>query len=70
MKSESFMVLFAASTMVRHGAQRGTDLGLEVLERLRRHRRRDRNLAELRALDAARLADIGLSAAARARMVG
>jgi uncharacterized protein YjiS (DUF1127 family) len=32
--------------------------------------RRRRNLAELRALDSGRLQDIGLSEAARARMVG
>ena len=38
---------------------------------LMRHRsRRRRNLAELRALDACRLQDIGLSEAARARMTG
>jgi uncharacterized protein YjiS (DUF1127 family) len=41
-----------------------------LLEIVRHRARRRKNLAELRALDACRLEDIGLSAAARARMVG
>ena len=41
-----------------------------LLEIVRHRARRRRNLAELRALDTCRLEDIGLSAAARARMIG
>lgn len=41
-----------------------------LLAMVRHRARRRKNLAELRALDACRLADIGLSAAARSRMVG
>ena len=41
-----------------------------LLEIVRHRARRRKNLAELRALDACRLEDIGLSATARARMIG
>lgn len=40
-----------------------------LLEAVRHRARRRKNLAELRALDMCRLEDIGLSAAARARMI-
>jgi len=70
MKSNSLVILMTVSTVLRHGSHQATALGLGLLERVRRSRRRERNLAELRALDAGRLDDIGLSAAARARMVG
>lgn len=57
-------------TTVWNGEHRATTLGLGLLERVRRRVRRKRNLAELRALDAGRLEDIGLSEEARARIVG
>ena len=41
-----------------------------LLAMVRHRSRRRRNLAELRALDAGRLQDIGLSEAARAQMIG
>ena len=41
-----------------------------LLELVRHRSRRRRNLAELRALDACRLQDIGLSEAARSQMTG
>ncbi len=53
-----------------NGRSRATKSGLGLLQRVRLRVRRRRNLAELRALDACRLADIGLSEEARARLVG
>lgn len=41
-----------------------------LLEAVRHRARRRKNLAELRALDACRLEDIGLSVASRSRMLG
>ena len=41
-----------------------------LLEAVRHRARRRKNLAELRALDACRLEDIGLSPVARSRMLG
>ncbi len=70
MKSDSLVILMAASTLVRDGSRQAAALGLGLLERRRRWLRRERNLDEVRALDAGRLDDIGLSEAARARMVG
>ena len=70
MKSDSLVILMTASTLLRQGSRQATALGLELLERRRRWLRRERNLAELRALDAGRLDDIGLSEPARAQMVG
>lgn len=45
-----------------------SDRGLELAKRVRRRGQRERNLAELKALDAGGLADIGPSEAARARI--
>ncbi len=47
-----------------------TKPGHGLLEMVRRRSRRRRNLTELRALDACRLQDIGLSEQARARIIG
>lgn len=44
--------------------------GHGLLEMVRHRTRRRRNLAELRALDACRLQDIGLSEQARSRIIG
>ena len=70
MKSESFEILLAASAVLRQGSRLTTGLGFGLLEWRHRRARRQRNLAELRALDAGRLADIGLSEEARARIAG
>ena len=53
-----------------NGRGRAMPLGRELLQRIRIRVRRQRNLAELRALDAERLQDIGLSEWARARLTG
>ncbi len=53
-----------------NGPARASRPGHGLLEMVRHRSRRRRNLAELRALDSGRLQDIGLSEAARARMVG
>ncbi len=47
-----------------------TKPGHGLLEMVRHRSRRRRNLTELRALDACRLQDIGLSEQARARIIG
>lgn len=62
--------LVAAMTVVRDGVRWESNLGPELLKWVRRRRRRKRNLAELRALDGGRLADIGLNESTRARIVG
>ena len=49
---------------------RANPLARALLQRIRVRNRRQRNLAELRALDVERLADIGLSAWARSRITG
>ena len=55
----------------RRGAGRPKiTVGNGVLGMMRHLSRRKRNLAELRSLDSCRLQDIGLSEAARARIVG
>jgi hypothetical protein len=60
----------AARMNVRNGQLHLTKPGHGLLEMLRYGTRRRRNLAELRALDSCRLQDIGLSAQARARIIG
>jgi uncharacterized protein YjiS (DUF1127 family) len=50
--------------------QRVARPALALIEVARHSRRRDRNLAELRALDGVRLDDIGLTRQARARILG
>ena len=60
----------AARIKIRNGQLHLTRPGHGLLEMLRHGARRRRNLAELRALDTCRLQDIGLSAQARARIIG
>ena len=60
----------AARMKVRNGQLRAARPGHGLLEKVRHKTRRRRNLAELRALDTCRLQDIGLSAQARARIIG
>ncbi len=59
-----------ARTKIRNGQLRAARPGHGLLEMVRHKSRRRRNLAELRALDTCRLQDIGLSAQARARIIG
>ena len=54
----------------RSGRARAIPFGQGLLQRIRFRARRQRNLAELRALDAERLEDIGLNEWARARITG
>ncbi len=58
------------ATLKTASSGRAIPLGRALLQRIRVRTRRQRNLAELRALDAERLADIGLSAWARSRITG
>lgn len=58
------------ATLKTASSGRAIPLGRVLLQRIRVRTRRQRNLAELRALDAERLADIGLSAWARSRITG
>ncbi|MDX1575340.1 MAG: hypothetical protein R3285_04045 [Kiloniellales bacterium] len=60
----------ATCTKDRNRLRSGTKGGHGLLELVRHRSRRLKNLAELRALDSARLQDIGLSEEARARIVG
>ncbi len=60
----------ATPTKLRSAARPGIKTGHGLLEMVRHRSRRRKNLAELRALDTCRLRDIGLSEAARTRMVG
>jgi uncharacterized protein YjiS (DUF1127 family) len=60
----------AARMKIPNEQLRATRPGHGLLEMLRHKSRRRRNLAELRALDMCRLQDIGLSAQARARIIG
>ena len=62
--------LVAAMTVVRDGVRWESNLGAELLKWARQRRQRERNLAELRALDVGRLADIGLNESTRAQIVG
>ena len=62
--------LVAAMTVVRNGDRWESNLGAELLKWARQRRQRERNLAELRALDVGRLADIGLKESTRAQIVG
>ncbi len=57
-------------TKSRNGRPQAPKPGLGLLAMVRHRARRRRTLAELRALDGGRLADIGLSQEARARIVG
>ncbi len=59
-----------ARMKIRNERLRATRPGHGLLEMVRHGARRRRNLAELRALDTCRLQDIGLSAQARARIIG
>jgi len=59
----------ATRMKIRNGQMRATRPGHGLLEMVRHRTRRKKNLAELRALDACRLEDIGLSEAARARII-
>ncbi len=59
-----------ARMKIRNGQLRAARPGHGLLEMVRHKSRRRRNLAELRALDTCRLQDIGLSAQARARIIG
>lgn len=60
----------ATRTKSPNAVRSGTTVGQGLLERVRHRARRRKNLAELRDLDCSRLRDIGLSEAARDRMVG
>ncbi len=59
-----------ARMKIRNEQRRATRPGHGLLEMVRQRSRRRRNLTELRALDACRLQDIGLSEQARARIIG
>lgn len=69
MKSNSIVPVVPRRNAAK-GSRGGHALARGLLEPLHRRARRNRNLAELRALDACRLADIGLSEEARGRIVG
>ena len=60
----------ATRMKIRNEEHPGIRAGHGLLEAMRHRSRRRRNLAELRSLDSCRLQDIGLSEAARARIVG
>ena len=54
----------------RNAGHRSGSMAQDLLTLVRRRAQRRKNLAELRALDGIRLADIGLSERARARILG